>query len=141
VALVRVGASQHAGRAVSNAADAGLAAVLFYVDPADVAATEEAASTSATPSLSVLAVPDGDPLTPGWPAVPGALRINPDVVARVASSSAAMGEGAWPDAAESVRRLPALPAHPVSAEAAARILLEMGGETAPTDWLGYRMGL
>lgn len=120
------------GYKVFTAQQRGAAGILIYSDPADNGSAKGATYPDgpwAPPShierggvVYDFLVP-GDPLTPGWPSMPGAHRID----------------------AEQAVSLPAIVSAPLSARDAQVLLAAMGGREAPADWRGalpltYRIG-
>ena len=110
----------------------GLAGLLIYSDPQDDGFVKGAVYPDGPwgplghlqrgAILYDFLVP-GDPLTPGWPSLPGARRIAP----------------------EAARSLPKILSAPLTARDAARILAALGGPEAPPEWCGalevaYRIG-
>ncbi|MGH9750224.1 MAG: M28 family metallopeptidase, partial [Candidatus Polarisedimenticolia bacterium] len=110
----------------------GAAGIVFYSDPADDGAARGAAYPEGPwgpedhlqrGSIAYDFNVPGDPLTPGWPSLPGARRIRPEAAAS----------------------LPRIPAIPISGLDARVILESLGGPEAPPAWKGglpiaYRLG-
>ncbi len=121
IVLVKYGKLYRGGK-VLNAEKAGAAGVLFYLDPADggyrkgdVWPEGPYMPPFALRRGSILLLPwDGDPLTPGRPALEEAKRLD------------------W----ERLRDRPRIPAVPISYKDAVRILKFMKGKPAPARWQG-----
>ena len=110
----------------------GAAGILMYSDPADDGGARGPAypdgpwgpdSRIERGSIAYDFLIPGDPLTPGWPSLPGARRI----------------------AREKAVSLPAILSAPISSEDARPIFEALGGPAAPRDWQGalpisYRIG-
>jgi len=118
IALVRhSGPRRYRGAAVWAAEQRGAAGILMYLDPRDqdqrkgspYAETLVAESRIERGSVAYDFVVPGDPLTPGWPSVAGAKRIE-----RSAAAS-----------------LPRIPSIPLSAADARPILQSLGGPAVP----------
>jgi len=122
------------GNKAENAANAGCSGLVIFMDPSAVAmeGLEEEdlyPNTFWMPGTAVqrgsLALADGDPLTPNWPSVEHAYRL---------------------DAKDREAYLPRIPVQPVGYTDAGEILSRMGGDRAPQDWQGgipnvtYRIG-
>ncbi|XP_067942512.1 glutamate carboxypeptidase 2-like [Watersipora subatra] len=112
------------GVKVSMAAEYGAKAIILYTDPYDFTSPTDNSSYPDSwwiPKTGVQrgTVMDvaGDPLTPFYPALDSAYRIDPT-------------EG-----------LPKIPAHPVSYDDARQLMQQLGGETVPEDWRGSITGL
>ncbi len=121
ILLIKYGKFYRGGK-VLNAEKAGAAGVLFYLDPADggyrkgdVWPEGPYMPPFALRRGSVLLLPwDGDPLTPGRPALEEAERLD------------------W----ERLQGRPRIPAVPISYRDAERILKFMKGKPAPAKWQG-----
>ena len=61
----------------------------------------------------------GDPLTPGWPSLPGAHRVSPDDIDTV----------------------PKIPVHTIGYGDARELLSKLGGQNAPRPWVGRLSGV
>jgi len=121
------------GNKAENAAVAGCSGLIIFMDPSTVAmqGTDEAdvyPNTFWMPGTAVqrgsLALADGDPLTPNWPSLHNAYRLD-----------------------EEDRReyLPRIQVQPVGYTDAEQLLMRMEGEPAPEDWQGgldivYKLG-
>ncbi len=100
---------------------AGAAGLIIYSDPADSGYAKGLvhpeggwANEWAIQRGSILTLPySGDPLTPGWPAVKDANRIEPGLL-----------------------DLPKIPVQPMGYAAASEILSRMRGEVVPAGWQG-----
>jgi N-acetylated-alpha-linked acidic dipeptidase len=99
----------------------GAAGLIMYSDPEDVGYGRGVmypeggyANGDQIQRGSIKTVPyPGDPLTPGYPAVPDAVRIDPEGIG-----------------------LPTIPVQPIGWNAAAPILRSMAGEVVPHEWQG-----
>ncbi|XP_046364744.2 N-acetylated-alpha-linked acidic dipeptidase 2-like [Haliotis rufescens] len=119
------------GSKVQIAADHGATGVIIFSDPADYTWKGDPRVYPETWWLpgsgsqrGTIYTGDGDPLTPGYPAIKTAYR--------------------YPENSTFVK-LPKIPAHPIGYDIAEKILSEMGGEEVPLDWRGglnitYRLG-
>ncbi|XP_048259623.1 N-acetylated-alpha-linked acidic dipeptidase 2-like [Haliotis rufescens] len=119
------------GSKVQIAADHGATGVIIFSDPADYTWKGDPRVYPETWWLpgsgsqrGSVFTGNGDPLTPGYPAIKTAYR--------------------YPENASEVG-LPEIPAHPIGYDIAEKILREIGGEEAPPDWRGglnitYRLG-
>ncbi|XP_024544851.1 probable glutamate carboxypeptidase LAMP1 [Selaginella moellendorffii] len=129
VVIARIG-KIFRGDIAANAAAAGAAAAITYSDPFDYAGNGSQGyypSSQWLPPSGVqrgsLFLTNGDPLTPGWPSVPDAERLEISQV-----------------------QFPKIPVLPVSAQDALPILEALTGKVAPQEWQGglqlssYRLG-
>ncbi|XP_077537638.1 N-acetylated-alpha-linked acidic dipeptidase 2-like isoform X3 [Haemaphysalis longicornis] len=128
IAVIRFG-RVFRGNKVKEAELRGASAVILYPDPADYALQpqrpfpESMSLPASAVSSGTLAVLNGDPLTPIYPATEDAYRMP----VREA-------------------KLPGIPVFTASSEEAAEILRRLKGPTAPEDWTGglaldrYRLG-
>ncbi|XP_024531528.1 probable glutamate carboxypeptidase LAMP1 [Selaginella moellendorffii] len=129
VVIARIG-KIFRGDIAANAAAAGAAAAITYSDPFDYAGNGTQGyypSSQWLPPSGVqrgsLFLTNGDPLTPGWPSVPDAERLEISQV-----------------------QFPKIPVLPVSAQDALPILEALTGKVAPQEWQGglqlssYRLG-
>jgi len=121
------------GNKAENAAVAGCSGLIIFMDPSTVAmqGTDEAnvyPNTFWMPGTAVqrgsLALADGDPLTPNWPSLENAYRLDED---------------------DRREYLPRIPVQPVGYTDVEQLLLRMEGDAAPEDWQGglnlvYRLG-
>ncbi len=107
----------------------GAAALVLYSDPADdgYRAGDVYPGGPMRPGFGVqrgsLLNAFGDPSTPGWPSVPGAPRVPEEEMSGIAR----------------------IPVVPISYEAAAELLADLDGPSAPPGWMGalpfpYRLG-
>ncbi|MEO1130390.1 MAG: M28 family peptidase [Planctomycetota bacterium] len=121
IAIARYGGNFR-GYKAKFAEEAGAAGLVIFTDPKDsgyVRGLMYPEGGYATPtqiqrgSIKTLPYP-GDPLTPGWAAVPEADRIDPDAL-----------EG-----------LPSIPVQPIGWGAAQKILSRMQGQPVPHAWQG-----
>ena len=133
IALARYG-KVFRGNKLANCEAEGAKGLILFSDPAEVArlGTDPGSvypNTFFLPPSGIqrgsvkLGARDGDPLSPGWPSVPGAYR--PPV--------------------QKSAGLPGIPAQPVGYGDAARLLEVMGGPAAPAEWAGglnltYKLG-
>jgi N-acetylated-alpha-linked acidic dipeptidase len=101
----------------------GAAAILIYSDPAEDGFTRGAVfpdgpwgpeSHIQRGAITYDFIVPGDPLTPGWPSLPGAPRVRP----------------------EEARSLPRIGGLPLSWKDAKPLLENMGGPVAPKEWQG-----
>ena len=121
------------GNKAENAAVSGCAGLVIFMDPSTVAmeGVEEQdvfPNTFWMPGTAVqrgsLALSDGDPLTPNWPSLENAYRL---------------------DEEDRAAYLPRIPVQPVGYTDAEQLLVRMAGEEAPQSWQGgleitYRLG-
>ncbi|XP_064409107.1 transferrin receptor protein 2 [Latimeria chalumnae] len=121
--IVRVGEISFAEK-VSNAETFGAAGVLIYPDPADIPQDPRGLGLPGNTALyGHVHFASGDPFTPGFPS------FNHTQFPAIQSSG-----------------LPKIPAHPISANAATKLLSQLNGPKAPERWngrlpyLGYRLG-
>ncbi|XP_004705655.1 transferrin receptor protein 2 [Echinops telfairi] len=121
--LVRVGMVSFAQK-VAWAQDFGARGVLIYPDPADLSSDTHKLGLSRHRALyGHVHMGTGDPYTPGFPS------FNQTQFPPVQSSG-----------------LPRIPAQPISADIASRLLRKLGGPVAPQEWQGhlpespYRLG-
>uniref|UniRef100_A0A8D2JT44 Transferrin receptor protein 2 n=1 Tax=Sciurus vulgaris TaxID=55149 RepID=A0A8D2JT44_SCIVU len=121
--LVRVGVTSFAQK-VANAQDFGAKGVLIYPDPADFSQDPHKPGLSNHRAVyGHVHLGTGDPYTPGFPS------FNQTQFPPVASSG-----------------LPGIPAQPISADIAFRLLRKLKGPVAPQEWQGrlpgspYRLG-
>jgi len=118
------------GRKIHNAQRFGASGVVLYTDPAedgypfgDVYPKGPWRPAGSIMRRSLIFLPyEGDPLSPGWAALPGAERLAPSEV-----------------------ELPRIPVLPVSYGTAQTILAQIRGPAAPEEWQGslpltYRLG-
>ncbi|CAI5791569.1 Transferrin receptor 2 [Podarcis lilfordi] len=121
--IVRIGEISYAEK-VANAEASQAKGVLIYPDPADV--PQDPRKLGLSPNTSIYGhvhMGAGDPYSPGFPS------FNHTQFPPIQSSG-----------------LPSIPAHPVSANVAARLLRQLTGPTAPQTWKGrlpdvpYRLG-
>lgn len=121
ILLIKYGKFFRGGK-VLNAQKHGASGVLFYLDPAD-GGYKKGKTWPEGPFMpagairrgSILQLPwEGDPLTPGYPALPGAKRLN------------------W----NKIKERPRIPAVPISYADAETILRLMKGKPAPPEWQG-----
>ncbi len=121
------------GNKVRNCQDRGAIGIVLFSDPADVAvygtdADDVYPNTIFLPGSGVQRgstyIGEGDPLSPGWPSVDNAYRIQ----------------------AKDVDGLPKIPSQPIGYDDATHLLMKMGGNEVPPDWKGkvpgvtYRLG-
>ena len=132
ICLARYGAIFRGNKA-DNAYQFGCSGLVIFMDPSTVAmeGIEEEnlfPNTFWMPGTAVqrgsLLMVDGDPLTPNWPSVEHAYRL---------------------DDADRAAYLPQIPVQPIGYTDAEQILNKMAGEAAPADWQGginitYRIG-
>lgn len=121
--IVRVGEISYAEK-VANADAAQARGVLIYPDPWDIPQDPRKAGLSQNRAVyGHVHMGTGDPYTPGFPS------FNHTQFPPIQSSG-----------------LPRIPAHPISASTAARLLSKLTGLAAPRDWKGrladvpYRLG-
>ncbi|XP_007954082.1 transferrin receptor protein 2 [Orycteropus afer afer] len=121
--LVRVGRINFAQK-VASAQDFGAQGVLIYPDPADLTShTHKLGLSSHRAVYGHVHLGTGDPYTPGFPS------FNQTQFPPVQSSG-----------------LPTIPAQPISADTASRLLRKLKGPVAPKEWQGhlpvssYRLG-
>ncbi|XP_021563668.1 transferrin receptor protein 2 [Carlito syrichta] len=113
VLLVRVGGTSFA-RKVASAQDFGARGVLIYPDPADFTQDPHKPGLSSHRAVyGHVHLGTGDPYTPGFPS------FNQTQFPPVESSG-----------------LPSIPAHPISADIASRLLRKLKGPVAPREWQG-----
>nr|KAG5710646.1 hypothetical protein BaRGS_035048 [Batillaria attramentaria] len=115
------------GSKVDIAARHGAIGIIIYSDPADYTDPDDDRVFPDTVWLPGTAAQrgttytgDGDPLTPGYPAIRTAYR--------------------WPEN-ETENPLPAIPAHCMGYDGAKPFLEALGGQVAPQDWTGRIKGL
>ncbi|KAL4827404.1 hypothetical protein H8958_022457 [Nasalis larvatus] len=115
--LVRVGVISFAQK-VTNAQDFGAQGVLIYPEPADFSQDPHKPSLSSQQAVyGHVHLGTGDPYTPGFPS------FNQTQFPPVASSG-----------------LPSIPAQPISADIASRLLRKLKGPVAPQEWQGSLLG-
>uniref|UniRef100_G3R8Z9 Transferrin receptor protein 2 n=1 Tax=Gorilla gorilla gorilla TaxID=9595 RepID=G3R8Z9_GORGO len=115
--LVRVGVISFAQK-VTNAQDFGAQGVLIYPEPADFSQDPPKPSLSSQQAVyGHVHLGTGDPYTPGFPS------FNQTQFPPVASSG-----------------LPSIPAQPISADIASRLLRKLKGPVAPQEWQGSLLG-
>uniref|UniRef100_G1RMG9 Transferrin receptor 2 n=1 Tax=Nomascus leucogenys TaxID=61853 RepID=G1RMG9_NOMLE len=115
--LVRVGVISFAQK-VANAQDFGAQGVLIYPEPADFSQDPPKPSLSSQQAVyGHVHLGTGDPYTPGFPS------FNQTQFPPVASSG-----------------LPSIPAQPISADIASRLLRKLKGPVAPQEWQGSLLG-
>ena len=111
------------GNKIKNCQDAGAIGVILFSDPGDVAAqgTEPEnvyPNTIFLPGSGIqrggTILYKGDPLSPGWPSVPNAYRIDP----------------------KDAKGMPSIPAQPIGYDDAKILLEHMGGPPVPENWQG-----
>lgn len=120
------------GDIVDNAAKAGAVGVVIYSDPRDFGGNRTEGYYPYSQWLPPTGIQRGtaytklgDPLTPGWPSIPGSEKISDD------------------DLRASLPRIPSIP---ISAEDATTIFKSLDGPVAPAEWHGaldlpvYRLG-
>lgn len=120
IAIARYGGN-YRGYKAKYAEEAGAAGIILYTDPGDAGFARGLmypeggwANPESIQRGSILTLPyDGDPLTPGWPAVAGAPRLDPSEV-----------------------KLPTILCQPIGWGAAEQILSRMEGEPVPEGWRG-----
>ncbi|XP_015302646.3 transferrin receptor protein 2 isoform X1 [Macaca fascicularis] len=124
--LVRVGvisfaqkeSSSHLPPQVTNAQDFGAQGVLIYPEPADFSQDPHKPSLSSQQAVyGHVHLGTGDPYTPGFPS------FNQTQFPPVASSG-----------------LPSIPAQPITADIASRLLRKLKGPVAPQEWQGSLLG-
>ncbi|XP_030789080.1 transferrin receptor protein 2 isoform X1 [Rhinopithecus roxellana] len=124
--LVRVGvisfaqkeSFSHLPPQVTNAQDFGAQGVLIYPEPADFSQDPHKPSLSSQQAVyGHVHLGTGDPYTPGFPS------FNQTQFPPVASSG-----------------LPSIPAQPISADIASRLLRKLKGPVAPQEWQGSLLG-
>eukprot|EP01006_Ploeotia_vitrea_P030379 TRINITY_DN62826_c0_g1_i1.p1 TRINITY_DN62826_c0_g1~~TRINITY_DN62826_c0_g1_i1.p1 ORF type:complete len:748 (-),score=53.37 TRINITY_DN62826_c0_g1_i1:1513-3756(-) len=119
------------GTKVQLAEARGAVGVLIYLDPADVGPAKGAVypkgpwANNSTVQRGTVYVGNGDPLTPGWPSVPGGpIRDMKDVYDA--------------DTPAPATPLPTIPSQPIGAEIAAQLLKGLTGNPLPNkDWATY----
>ncbi|XP_032111071.1 transferrin receptor protein 2 isoform X1 [Sapajus apella] len=115
--LVRVGVISFAQK-VTNAQDFGARGVLIYPEPADFSQDPHKPSLSSQQAVyGHVHLGTGDPYTPGFPS------FNQTQFPPVTSSG-----------------LPSIPAQPISADIASRLLRKLKGPVAPQEWQGRLLG-
>ncbi|XP_073890681.1 transferrin receptor protein 2 isoform X5 [Macaca fascicularis] len=115
--LVRVGVISFAQK-VTNAQDFGAQGVLIYPEPADFSQDPHKPSLSSQQAVyGHVHLGTGDPYTPGFPS------FNQTQFPPVASSG-----------------LPSIPAQPITADIASRLLRKLKGPVAPQEWQGSLLG-
>jgi len=123
ICLARYGAI-YRGNKAENAYQFGCSGLVIFMDPSTVAQEgldEEnlLPNTFWMPGTAVqrgsLAMSDGDPLTPNWPSIDHAYRL---------------------DEKDRQKYLPKIPVQPIGYTDAEQILNKMAGEVAPSDWQG-----
>uniref|UniRef100_A0A2K5JFI0 Peptidase M28 domain-containing protein n=1 Tax=Colobus angolensis palliatus TaxID=336983 RepID=A0A2K5JFI0_COLAP len=103
---------------VTNAQDFGAQGVLIYPEPADFSQDPHKPSLSSQQAVyGHVHLGTGDPYTPGFPS------FNQTQFPPVASSG-----------------LPSIPAQPISADIASRLLRKLKGPVAPQEWQGSLLG-
>jgi len=120
------------GDIVEHAANEGAVGVVIYSDPQDFGGNRTQGYYPYSQWLPPSGVQRGtlyrklgDPLTPGWPSIPGSEKISDD---------------------DLKASLPRIPSIPISAEDATTIMKSVHGPAAPAEWLGaldlpvYRLG-
>lgn len=117
------------GNRLKNCETAGAIGLIMYSDPAKYA-TAGVNTSQVYPNTFFLPesgiqrgstfIGDGEPLSPGWPSVEGALRLRQEDMAG---------------------RLPGIPAQPIGYGDARRLLEVMGGPEVPEEWRGGLQGL
>ncbi len=122
IAIARYGRC-YRGIKARAAREAGAIGVILYSDPADDGYGKgdpyprgpwRAATSLQRGSILDLAKGPGDPLSPGWPAIKGARRIEPG----------------------QAEALPKIPTTPISHADAAPLLKNLAGPTVPEGWQG-----
>ena len=120
------------GNRLSNCQTAGATGVIMFSDPADVAPLgtgpdQVYPNTFFLPESGMqrgsVKIGSGDPLSPSWPSVAGAYRLEYN----------------------KVKGRPLIPSQPIGYGDAQQLLAVMGGQPAPADWQGglnltYRLG-